>query len=578
MADKARNATDRKLSAMERQIEKIYSKSTKEITEKWKKYMENAEKRVSGLQKEYDDAVKRGDKDEIEQAKRRLDRAKYNETITNARYKEMVDQTTTRMANANIIAAAYVNGQLPEVYVLNYNQMGSGADAMGVSYTLLDENTLSRAIKGEIPRKTIDVPKDKRWNEKYINSQVTQGIIQGESMDKISKRIFPEIMSKTDFSNLTEEEKNKLIERNKQSSIRAARTMVTGVENLGRLDGMKQLEKEGVLMKKIWTSTPDDRTRESHIDIDGEEQNLDDYFSNGCMFPGDGEGPAEEVWNCRCSMRRHIIGIRRKDGTIKEVDYKADSEEHDEAIEQEKLRRQMEGSKESKSNKKTSKNAENTVKQATTRAEADAMYREMFLDIEQNVRRLDDALYIENANQLYMLNSRFGVLTGDNSGYLTSKARGSAIAYASTKYRSESYSLGLVAKYYNNADTFSAVIKRQVESGWSMPCSAEYFRVYSATHEYGHLIHYKTIKERANFESMSFGLSEEWNKHEKAIWNEVVEIAKQDNPEFTIFASLSTYGKSNSAEAFAEAFANSQCGEPNELGRAMNKWLERQGY
>ena len=367
MADKARRYTDRQLAQMEKHITEIYAQATDEITAKWEKYMANAEKRVSGLQKEYDEAVKRGDKDEIEKAKARLDKAKYNETLANARYKEMVDQTTTQMSMANQMAVAYMNGQMPNIYVANYNQLGSDANAMGVSYTLLDENTLSRAIKGEIPRKTINVPKDKRWNEKYINSQVTQGIIQGESMDKIAKRIFPEIMDKSDFSNLTEEEKNKLIQRNKNSSIRAARTMVTGVENLGRLDGMKQLESEGIIQKKVWMATPDDRTRESHIDIDGEEQDLNEYFSNGCMFPGDGDGPHEEVWNCRCSMRTHIVGIRRKDGTIKQVDYGMQGAAHEDAIDEEKERRGLNETKEKR--KEDTKKKDETKKQDNERKE-----------------------------------------------------------------------------------------------------------------------------------------------------------------------------------------------------------------
>lgn len=33
----------------------------------------------------------------------------------------------------------------------------------------------------------------------------------------------------------------------------------------------------------------------------------------------------------------------------------------------------------------------------------------------------------------------------------------------------------------------------------------------------------------------------------------------------------------NAAEFFAEVFANSQCGKPNILGKAMNTWLEDKG-
>lgn len=392
MADEARTKTDRELARMERHIQKIYSDATKDITRQWKAYMKNADARTKRLQRDYDKAVKSGDAAEIARTKKLLDRAKINETFQNERYRRMVDYTTSQMANANKIAVAYVNNKMPEVYAINYNQSSTDANALGVSFELIDEHTLSRAIKGEIPRKTINVPKDKRWNEKYINSQVTQGIIQGESMDKIAKRIFPEIMSKTDFSNLSEADKNKLIQRNKDSAIRAARTMVTGVENLGRLDGMKALEKEGVIMKKVWMATADDRTRPSHIDIDGEEQDLNDYFSNGCMFPGDGDGPSDEVWNCRCSMKSHIVGIKKENGTIKEVDYGRDSTIHEDAIEEERERR-----------------AEEQVKPQKEKAEEKVEERPKY----------DDAKTIEEAERFisqYVDSSKFGATGVDYTG------------------------------------------------------------------------------------------------------------------------------------------------------------------
>lgn len=43
------------------------------------------------------------------------------------------------------------------------------------------------------------------------------------------------------------------------------------------------------------------RTRESHRRVDGEIRELDEKFSNGLMFPGDPNGSAAEVVNCRCT-------------------------------------------------------------------------------------------------------------------------------------------------------------------------------------------------------------------------------------------------------------------------------------
>jgi hypothetical protein len=51
---------------------------------------------------------------------------------------------------------------------------------------------------------------------------------------------------------------------------------------------------------KVWISQRDDRVRESHQEIDGEERPMGDIYSNNCYYPGDPAGPAREVINCRC--------------------------------------------------------------------------------------------------------------------------------------------------------------------------------------------------------------------------------------------------------------------------------------
>ena len=117
--------------------------------------------------------------------------------------------------------------------------------------------------------------------------------------------------------------------------------MTTAAENAGRIDSYKNLEKQGVVQKKVWIATPDDRTRESHLEIDGEEVGINQEFSNGCMFPGDPDcDDPGEVLNCRCSMRTHIVGFRRADGSISKVNYGRDETTHDAQIQAEKEERQ----------------------------------------------------------------------------------------------------------------------------------------------------------------------------------------------------------------------------------------------
>lgn len=102
------------------------------------------------------------------------------------------------------------------------------------------------------------------------------------------------------------ENRNQLVKRiegvygdiSKGRAMNIARTETLVASQSGLFSGY---EKAGVPIK-IWVAVLDDVTRESHADIDGEEQLLGDNFSNGLAFPGDPSGPADEVINCRCTI------------------------------------------------------------------------------------------------------------------------------------------------------------------------------------------------------------------------------------------------------------------------------------
>lgn len=62
-------------------------------------------------------------------------------------------------------------------------------------------------------------------------------------------------------------------------------------------------EESGIELVKEWCSSSDDRTRETHMEADGQRVPLAMSFNvggHGLEFPGDPNGPAEEVIMCRC--------------------------------------------------------------------------------------------------------------------------------------------------------------------------------------------------------------------------------------------------------------------------------------
>jgi len=565
--DPARKWTDKELKEMEKHIGGIYDQALTEITEKWDAYMAKSAKRLDKLHEAYQNAAA----DEKEDALKKYQDALRNVTFKDKYYHDMVQETATRICYTNKVATAYMNGQMPQIYKVNYDQIDPAAVIPGIKYSMVSEETIANLIKdGTIPQREIDEKKDKTWNTKQIGSTVLQGILQGESIKDISKRLLP------------------IVNKNEASAIRNARTMTTCAENRGRLDRYADYESKGLVMAKVWIATGDDRTRDWHLTLDGQEVSRDENFIDGqgneLMYPGDPDAASETTWNCRCSMRSHILGVRGKNGKITPIKDMHKSGLHQEQIEAERKKRDMK-KPEKITAKEKKKEQPKEFPEIKTRAEAMEVAKSMFASIEDNVKRINEEILCKNITQLKRLNDKFGALTDKNIGYLTSSASGRAIAYTGTAYnrKVENTRLGLVAKYYKDPEELKNTELRMRDKNWSMPFSDEYASVFSITHEYGHMLESVISKGRTVWGSR-IGPDyvddprKEEKKQAKDIRNEIVAIAKENNPDFTMLGKISEYGKTNDFEFFAEVFANSQCGAPNELGMAMLKWLEKEGY
>lgn len=69
--------------------------------------------------------------------------------------------------------------------------------------------------------------------------------------------------------------------------------------------GLEQSRVTGRLLQKRWRTEHDDRVRASHRHVDGVTLPLYQSFDVGgfpMLFPGDPQGPADEVVNCRCDL------------------------------------------------------------------------------------------------------------------------------------------------------------------------------------------------------------------------------------------------------------------------------------
>lgn len=282
MTDYGHEYAEGKLLLIEKRVCKEYRIAYNETREKLNKYLD-------------------GFKNTDAQARKALSEKEYREwrrlkIMAGERWRRMLDTIAEDYAHAREVAASIVQGELYDVFAVNANvtewdiETGLGAD---YGFTLYDKNTVARLLQDDpdiLPAAPKSTPKELRWNRQKITSAILQGVLQGESIPNLSKRL-------------------RTVENmGIAQSVRAARTAVTGAQNAGRQVVYNKAKEMGLPIKKRWIATLDGRTRHEHGMADGQTVDLDDFFVIGgekLMHPADFSHGASgwNIYNCRCTMR-----------------------------------------------------------------------------------------------------------------------------------------------------------------------------------------------------------------------------------------------------------------------------------
>lgn len=300
MARRKPTFEDIQMKKLGNRLNKIYKQANEELTEKVDSFFASVEKKDAEMKALFESG---------EITKHRWISWRENQMMMGKKWTDLRDTMAQRMEEANSIATQYMNGELPKIYAHNYNAVGTNVESVvkGYSFDLVDENTirnLSTSKKTLLPYRKHDGKKDIRWNTKRVNSQILQGILQGESVDQMKNRLM----------NVTT--------MNKESALRNARTAVTSAQNKGRLDAMEKVEEDGVIMGKEWIAAQDERTREWHSELDrvvvpAKEPFIahivsgKHVFDDPIMYPGDPNADPANTYNCRCTIAEVVLGFKK---------------------------------------------------------------------------------------------------------------------------------------------------------------------------------------------------------------------------------------------------------------------------
>lgn len=140
-----------------------------------------------------------------------------------------------------------------------------------------------------------------------LDSKISHGLYTrlGEDIDLLKRKILGQVSRSIATGTSYSDTAQYLAGYTKigyNNAIRITRTEGHRIQTTAAMDALESAKDKGCDVVKQWDSTLDKRTRESHQHVDGEIRELDEPFSNGLMYPGDPDGGAAEVVNCRCAL------------------------------------------------------------------------------------------------------------------------------------------------------------------------------------------------------------------------------------------------------------------------------------
>ena len=294
MSDQAHDYADRKIAEFQAEVWEVYQQAQADAQEALAKFLKRFEK---------EDTKRRELVEKGEMTKAEYRSWRQGQILRSRQLSSTLDQVSQAMTEANQVAMAALAGKLPEVYAENANYSAfwmCKETGLAVSFDLVDPDTVQHMLTaGEalFVAPGVNVAKDKLWNRKLMASQLTQGVLLGESISKMARRV------------------QRVTGSNYATAVRTARTAVTGAENAGRVHSYKRAKEMGIKLEKEWVATLDGRTRHSHRQLDGQKIPNEDgaKFDNGCRYPGDPQGRYDEICNCRCTLVAAIEGVDTSD-------------------------------------------------------------------------------------------------------------------------------------------------------------------------------------------------------------------------------------------------------------------------
>ena len=292
----------------------------KRISDLLKKADTNAEKLIAAHERNLVKAYRRA----LAEIKKKIaavyekygDNVQYSDLVAYNRLTNLEQQIAQEIKTLTNESIKTTTKAIKDLYSEQFYRAGFAFEqSLGVKlgFGLLNSDVIKASVLNPLDRiKWTDRMKDHAQTYmKQIQTELTQGLIQGEGYGKIAKRI----VEKTGI--------------NASKVIRIVRTeghrVQSAANQLSYDKTQAAADRLGLKTVKVWIATLDNRTRDSHAEMDGKEANEDGIFNlpSGATTEAPGlSGVAEEDINCRCTTIMQFKDFPpafRKDNETKQI-------------------------------------------------------------------------------------------------------------------------------------------------------------------------------------------------------------------------------------------------------------------
>ena len=304
MADQGHKLTDERLADLEKRLHDEYEQAAKDLQKKLDKYLKKFDTKDAIWKKSVEAGIR---------TQKEYDKWRVQAIAAGERWEKMKARIVADQLHTNQIAREIMNKEMPGIFELNANfalyQVEHDAQ-IDTGLTLYNREAVDRILRddpemllppGQKVSEQIRQGKAERWERNKVQSVMTQGILQGESIPKLASRLAYAVAD-SDY----------------KAAVRNARTMATNAQNAGRYDAYNRLESNGVELTLEWAATLDNRTRHEHRMMHGQRRNVGEPFEVSgvkIMYPaqtgsfmGISNLPQELLWNCRCTILAYVKG------------------------------------------------------------------------------------------------------------------------------------------------------------------------------------------------------------------------------------------------------------------------------